>query len=225
MSADHLLRTELIADELCGLLGEFGCVFGIPLHSQQAAGYFRSGSDRKQGSGFAVADQFPIGVDVAGCTGNSGGHGFHQAVGHAFEFAGQYERVQCGQQLSGIFTVAGEDNFAAAVEACQQLSESRLVRPASDQNQLRILDHLMQQLKGPDQIRFQVIDNDESPEGREVDNYGTPGSPLVIDDKSILFGCEKRLCSAGNASTTPKLMNGAILDGVKDGAIHQFWGG
>jgi hypothetical protein len=41
----------------------------------------------------------------------------------------------------------------------------------------------------------------------------------VIDDKNIVFGCEKRLCSAGNASTTPKLMNGAILDGVKDGAI------
>ena len=60
---------------------------------------------------------------------------------------------------------------------------------------------------------------DESPGSREVDNYGTPGSPLVIDDKSILFGCEKRLCSASNASTTPKLMNGAILDGVKDGAI------
>jgi hypothetical protein len=74
-------------------------------------------------------------------------------------------------------------------------------------------------LPNPDQIRFQIIDNDETPEGREVDNYGTPGSPLVIDDKNIIFGCEKRLCSAGNASTTPKLMNGAILDGVKDGAI------
>jgi hypothetical protein len=74
-------------------------------------------------------------------------------------------------------------------------------------------------LPNPDQIRFQIIGNDETPQGREVENYGTPGSPLVIDDKGILFGCEKRLCSAGNASTTPKLMNGAILDGVKDGAI------
>jgi hypothetical protein len=74
-------------------------------------------------------------------------------------------------------------------------------------------------LPDPDQIRFQIIDDAETPDGRQVDNYGTPGSPLVIDDKSILFGCEKRLCSAGNASTTPKLMNGAILDGVKDCAI------
>jgi hypothetical protein len=74
-------------------------------------------------------------------------------------------------------------------------------------------------LPNPDQIRFLIIDQDESPGSREVNNFGTPGSPLVIDDKSILFGCEKRLCAASSASTTPKLMNGAILDGVKDGAI------
>jgi hypothetical protein len=74
-------------------------------------------------------------------------------------------------------------------------------------------------LPNPDQIRFLIIDQDESPGSREVDNFGTPGSPLVIDEKSILFGCEKRLCAAGSASTTPKLMNGAILDGVKDGAL------
>jgi hypothetical protein len=71
----------------------------------------------------------------------------------------------------------------------------------------------------PDQIRFLVVDEDEVPRSREVNNYGIPGSPLFIDDKSILFGCEKRLCSVSNISTTPKLMNGAILDGVKDSAI------
>ena len=74
-------------------------------------------------------------------------------------------------------------------------------------------------LPNPDQIRFLVIDQDESPGSREIDQYGTPGSPLVIDDKGILFGCEKRLCSANNTASTPKLMNGAILDGVKEGAI------
>ena len=74
-------------------------------------------------------------------------------------------------------------------------------------------------LPNPDQIRFLVIDQDESPGSREIDQFGTPGSPLVIDDKGILFGCEKRLCSANNTASTPKLMNGAILDGVKEGAI------
>jgi hypothetical protein len=74
-------------------------------------------------------------------------------------------------------------------------------------------------LPTPDQIRFQIIESGEIPQSREVENYGTPGSPLVIDDKSIIFGCEKRLCGAGTPSLTPKLMNGAILDGVKDGAL------
>ena len=74
-------------------------------------------------------------------------------------------------------------------------------------------------LPDPDQIRFLVIDEDDLPGSREVDSFGTPGSPLFIDSKGILFGCEKRLCAANNTSTAPKLINGAILDGVKDGAI------
>jgi hypothetical protein len=41
----------------------------------------------------------------------------------------------------------------------------------------------------------------------------------VLDSKGILFGCEKRLCAASNSATTPKLLNGATLEGVKDGAI------
>ena len=74
-------------------------------------------------------------------------------------------------------------------------------------------------LPNPDQIRFLVIDQDELPGSRDVDSYGTPGSPLVIDDKGLLFGCEKRLCAANNTASSSKLMNGTILDGVKDGAI------
>ena len=74
-------------------------------------------------------------------------------------------------------------------------------------------------LPNPDQIRFLVIDQDETPGSRDVDIYGTPGSPLFIDDKGIMFGCERRLCAASNTATNSKLMNGAILDGVKDGAI------
>jgi hypothetical protein len=74
-------------------------------------------------------------------------------------------------------------------------------------------------LPNPDQIRTLVLDQDELPGSRDVDNYGTPGSPLVIDDKGLLFGCEKRLCAVNNSASNSKLVNGAILDGVKDGAI------
>jgi hypothetical protein len=74
-------------------------------------------------------------------------------------------------------------------------------------------------LPNPDQIRTLVLDQDELPGSRAVDNYGTPGSPLAIDDKGLLFGCEKRLCAVNNSASNSKLVNGAILDGVKDGAI------
>jgi hypothetical protein len=40
----------------------------------------------------------------------------------------------------------------------------------------------------------------------------------VIDGNGIVFGCEKRLCSAKNSNISPRLVNGAILDGVKDSA-------
>jgi hypothetical protein len=74
-------------------------------------------------------------------------------------------------------------------------------------------------LPNPDQIRTLVLDQDELPGSRAVDNYGTPGSPLAIDDKGLLFGCERRLCAVNNSASNSKLVNGAILDGVKDGAI------
>ncbi len=73
-------------------------------------------------------------------------------------------------------------------------------------------------LPDPDQIRSLLVDEDEIPSSQEVEILGTPGAPLFIDSKGIVFGCEKRLCSASNSNVSPKLVNGAILDGVKDSA-------
>ncbi len=74
-------------------------------------------------------------------------------------------------------------------------------------------------LPDPDRVRFILVDEDVIPNSSSVDLLGTPGAPLVIDDKGIVLGCEKRLCAASNSGSTSKLVNGAILDGVKDGAI------
>jgi hypothetical protein len=73
-------------------------------------------------------------------------------------------------------------------------------------------------LPNPDQIRFLLIGEDESPNSKAIELFGTPGAPLVIDGNGIVFGCEKRLCSAKNSNISPRLVNGAILDGVKDSA-------
>jgi len=73
-------------------------------------------------------------------------------------------------------------------------------------------------LPNPDQIRFSILDEDYLPNSAKVEEFGTPGSPIVIDNKGLLFGCEKRLCSLGNSASSAKLVNGALLDGVKESA-------
>jgi len=74
-------------------------------------------------------------------------------------------------------------------------------------------------LPNPDEVSFTIIDEDESPTRVTTQAHGTPGTPLLIDAKGLLFGCQKRLCSLGSYSSTPKITNGAILNGVKDSAI------
>ncbi|MEN9517031.1 MAG: hypothetical protein RLZZ159_897 [Actinomycetota bacterium] len=73
-------------------------------------------------------------------------------------------------------------------------------------------------LPNPDQLRFLILNEDDQPNGATVENFGTPGSPISIDNKGLLFGCEKRLCSIGSSGTSAKLVNGALLDGVKESA-------
>ena len=74
-------------------------------------------------------------------------------------------------------------------------------------------------LPNADEVRFLIVDEDEFPSRLSPEKHGTPGSPLLIDNKGLLFGCQERLCSVGSYSSTPKLSNGAILNNVKDGAI------
>ena len=74
-------------------------------------------------------------------------------------------------------------------------------------------------LPNADEVRFLIVDEDEFPSRLSPEKHGTPGSPLLIDNKGLLFGCQERLCSVSSYSSTPKLSNGAILKNVKDGAI------
>ena len=73
-------------------------------------------------------------------------------------------------------------------------------------------------LPDPDQIKFLIIEEDDLPKSATTEEFGTPGWPIAIDNKGLIFGCEKRLCSIGNSGTTAKLVNGALLDGVKESA-------
>jgi hypothetical protein len=66
----------------------------------------------------------------------------------------------------------------------------------------------------PNNIKYQLLDakiatNVAKPE------FGIPNSPIAIDDKTILFGCQQRLCalSLANRSTT-LVSNGKIKSGA-----------
>jgi hypothetical protein len=74
-------------------------------------------------------------------------------------------------------------------------------------------------LPNADEVRFLIVDEDDSPSRLSPEKYGTPGSPLFIDSKGLVFGCQERLCSVSSYSSMPKLSNGATLNNVKDGAI------
>ena len=74
-------------------------------------------------------------------------------------------------------------------------------------------------LPNADEIRFLILNEDDFPSRLSPEKYGTPGSPLLIDNKGLVFGCQARLCSVNSYSSRPKLSNGIILDNVKDSAI------
>ena len=74
-------------------------------------------------------------------------------------------------------------------------------------------------LPNADEVRFLIVNEDDYPSRLSPERHGTPGSPLLVDNKGLLFGCQERLCSVGSYSSTPKLNNGAILNNVKDSAI------
>ena len=74
-------------------------------------------------------------------------------------------------------------------------------------------------LPNPNQVRYQ-----SSPTNSFIDTkvvgYGTPNSPIALDEKSILFSCELRLCLVNKAKNKVELISkGVTSDGGKSGWI------
>ena len=74
-------------------------------------------------------------------------------------------------------------------------------------------------IPNPNQIRYQA-----SPTSTFIDTkvvgYGIPNSPIAIDEKSILFSCELRLCLVNKSKNKVELISkGVISDGGKSSWI------
>jgi hypothetical protein len=71
----------------------------------------------------------------------------------------------------------------------------------------------------PNQVRYQTLMSSTF-SNVSTTNYGVPNSPLEIDEKSILFGCNLRLCSINKADKSISLVTkGSIQEGGKSNWI------
>ena len=73
-------------------------------------------------------------------------------------------------------------------------------------------------LPNPNQIRYQPSPTSSFVDNREV-GYGTPNSTLTLDDKSILFSCELRLCLVSKSNNKVEL----ISKGVTSSGGKSVW--
>jgi hypothetical protein len=64
-------------------------------------------------------------------------------------------------------------------------------------------------LPNPSQIRYQSSPTSSFVDNREV-GYGTPNSTLTLDDKSILFSCELRLCLVSKSNNKVELISKGV---------------
>lgn len=72
----------------------------------------------------------------------------------------------------------------------------------------------------PNQVRYQTLLSSTFSNVKTT-NYGVPNSPIEIDEKSILFGCNLRLCSINKVDNSISLVSsGSIKDGGKSNWIN-----
>ncbi len=65
----------------------------------------------------------------------------------------------------------------------------------------------------PNQIRYQLFGASSFTDASSVE-FGVPNSPIVMDDRTIMFGCQLRLCALNQANRLVSLIsNGTVQEG------------
>lgn len=65
----------------------------------------------------------------------------------------------------------------------------------------------------PDQIRYQLLGASSFTDASSTE-FGIPNSPIVMDDRSLIFGCQLRLCVLNRADGSVRLVsNGQLQEG------------
>ena len=65
----------------------------------------------------------------------------------------------------------------------------------------------------PNQVRYQLFGASSFTDASSVE-FGVPNSPIVMDDRTIMFGCQLRLCALNQANRLVSLIsNGTVQEG------------
>jgi len=70
----------------------------------------------------------------------------------------------------------------------------------------------------PDQVRYQLFGATSFTDATSVE-YGVPNSPIVMDDKTIMFGCQLRLCALNKANRSVTLISNST---VQEGSLSSW---
>jgi hypothetical protein len=70
----------------------------------------------------------------------------------------------------------------------------------------------------PNQVRYQLLGATLFTDATSV-NYGVPNSPIAMDDKTIMFGCQLRLCALNRTNRSVTLLSNST---VEDGSLSSW---
>ena len=70
----------------------------------------------------------------------------------------------------------------------------------------------------PDQVRYQLFGATSFTDAKSVE-YGVPNSPIVMDDRTIMFGCQLRLCALNQANRSVTLISNST---VQEGSLSSW---
>jgi len=70
-------------------------------------------------------------------------------------------------------------------------------------------------LPKPDQIQWSKVDVEVTPNSAKSENFGSPSSPVAVDDSGLIFGCQSRLCYFNKVDQTIKLITTSNIEESK----------
>jgi len=177
---DHAVDGEVVEHFLSGGGSEAAAFLGIGCEAVDLSGEDDAFPDGKDDARFIVSDEFAVGGDIRGEDGEAGSHGFHEAIGLAFEIAGEGEGVEAGEQFTGIVSMAEEGDSFLKAEVVGEFAEFISQGTISSDDEVGIVAGAFEEFGGPDEV-FDALLRGEASDKSEDEGIGVIVGPLAAE--------------------------------------------